>query len=48
MARPNTVHARLTDDGLKVVDDIAKQEQRTRSDMVRVLIAEAVKARGKR
>jgi hypothetical protein len=39
---------RLSDEGLAVIDSMAKIEQRTRSDMVRILISEAVKARGKR
>ncbi len=46
--RPKTVHVRLSDAGMQAVDDLAEAEQRTRSDMLRILIAEAVKARAKR
>lgn len=37
-AREVTVHVRLTADALARIDQLAAQEERTRSDMVRVLI----------
>ena len=39
---------RISEAGLDVLDRMAKDEQRTRSDMARILISEAVKARAKR
>ena len=45
MARANVITVRMTDEGLALVDEIAAEEERTRSNMCRVLIAEAVAAR---
>ena len=42
------VVVRLSDSGLAEVDGYAAAEQRTRSDMIRILLAEAVAARRKR
>lgn len=36
--RSETVHIRLTEDALAQLDKLAAQEERTRSDMIRVLI----------
>jgi predicted transcriptional regulator len=42
------VNIRLNPDGIKAVDRLAEEEQRTRSQMLRILIAEAVSVRAKR
>lgn len=36
--RDETVHIRLTRDALQRIDALATQEERTRSDMIRVLL----------
>jgi len=46
MARPNrpprvTVAVRLAEDGLKKVDELAEREDRTRSEMIRRMLAYA-------
>jgi metal-responsive CopG/Arc/MetJ family transcriptional regulator len=41
------VAIRLSPDGLAEVDRLAEAEHRTRSDMIRVLLIEAVQARRK-
>jgi metal-responsive CopG/Arc/MetJ family transcriptional regulator len=43
--RPNIIAIRLTDDGLRELDEAAAQEERSRSDMARILIAEAIQLR---
>lgn len=43
-----TTTIRLAPSGIAAIDSLADTEQRTRSQMVRILIAEALKARGKR
>jgi hypothetical protein len=42
------VTIRLSASGIAAIDSLADTEQRTRSQMVRILLAEALKARGKR
>ncbi|HEX5997150.1 MAG TPA: ribbon-helix-helix protein, CopG family [Jiangellales bacterium] len=42
------VVVRLADAGLEQIDRYAEQEQRTRSDMIRVLLGEAIEVRRKR
>lgn len=39
------VNVRLSPDGLKAIDALAEAEDRTRSDMIRILLKEAVAAR---
>lgn len=39
------VAVRLTPAGLAAVDKLAEEDQRTRSDMIRILLAEACAAR---
>lgn len=40
-----TVHVRLKPAAIAEIDKLAKLDQRTRSDMIRVLLAEAVQRR---
>ena len=40
-----TIHPRLSVAGIKAIDELAASEQRSRSQMVRILLAEALKAR---
>lgn len=42
------VVVRLSETGLEAIDEYAQAEQRTRSDMIRILLAEAITARRKR
>lgn len=42
-----TTTVRLGKSGIAAIDQLADQEDRTRSQMVRILLAEALKARGK-
>lgn len=42
------VGVRLSDNGLAALDNLAKAEGVTRSEMIRTLLAEAVQARQKR
>jgi metal-responsive CopG/Arc/MetJ family transcriptional regulator len=42
------VNVRLGRSGLAAIDQLAVEDKRTRSDMIRVLLAEAVDARRKR
>lgn len=42
------VHVRLTPAGIEAVDRLAATEQRSRSDMLRILIGEAVANRAKK
>jgi hypothetical protein len=42
-----TVTVRLLPSGIAAIDQLANLEDRTRSQMVRILLAEALKARGK-
>lgn len=44
-ARHQTVHVRLKDAAIEAIDKLAEKEMRTRSDMIRVLLAEAVQRR---
>lgn len=39
------LHFRVTPDALATLDKLAEQEQRTRSDMARILLSEALKRR---
>lgn len=39
------VAVRLAESGLAIVDEFARQEKLTRSDMIRILLGEAVRAR---
>jgi metal-responsive CopG/Arc/MetJ family transcriptional regulator len=48
MAPREKVAIRLSADGLAEVDRLAEAEHRTRSDMIRVLLIEAIAARRKR
>jgi hypothetical protein len=43
-----TTTIRLSPSGMAAIDQLANLEDRTRSQMVRILLAEALKARGKR
>jgi hypothetical protein len=40
-----TVNVRLSASGIAAIDTLADTEQRSRSQMVRILLAEALKAR---
>lgn len=42
-----TVHVRLKPAAIEAIDKLAEKEMRTRSDMIRVLLAEAVQRRTK-
>jgi len=42
-----TINVRLSSSGIAAIDSLAGAEQRTRSQMVRILLAEALKQRGK-
>lgn len=46
--RARDLHVRVTQDGLDAIDAIADEEHRTRSDMARVLLLDAVTAWQKR
>ena len=39
------LHFRVTSDSVAALDKLAEQEQRTRSDMARILLSEALKRR---
>jgi hypothetical protein len=39
------VNVRLSRSGLEAIDRLAVEDHRTRSDMIRILLAEAVQAR---
>jgi metal-responsive CopG/Arc/MetJ family transcriptional regulator len=41
------VTTRLAEDGVDQIDALAEQEDRTRSDMIRILLKEAIEARSK-
>lgn len=45
MSARQQVAVRLSPDGIDAIDTLAREEHRTRSDMIRVLLIEAVKAR---
>jgi len=46
-ARPVAINARISEGGAEWIDLIARDEQRTRSDVVRILLKEAIEARAK-
>lgn len=46
--RETTIGIRISEAGLKALDELAEQEQRTRSDMVRILLREGMEARARR
>lgn len=48
MTQREKVAVRLSADDLEAIDRLAETEHRTRSDMIRVLLIEAVAARTKR
>jgi metal-responsive CopG/Arc/MetJ family transcriptional regulator len=43
-----TLHIRLRPDAITEIDALAKEEERTRSDMARILLREGLEARQKR
>lgn len=43
--RTGDLHVRVGDEGLAAIDKLAEEDKRTRSDMARVLLGEAVAAR---
>lgn len=42
--RNNVVQVRFTDAGLAALDQLAKREERTRSDMIRILLRRGMEA----
>jgi metal-responsive CopG/Arc/MetJ family transcriptional regulator len=46
-AKRTQVAIRLTDHGLELIDEYAAQEERSRSDMIRKLLSEAIQHREK-
>ena len=42
------LNANVSDETLAAVDEIAKKEQRTRSQMTAILLSEAIEARNKK
>lgn len=46
-ARPVAINARISETGAEWIDLIAQQEQRTRSDVIRILLKEAIETRGR-
>ena len=48
MTQREKVAVRLSSDGIAEVDRLAELEHRTRSDMIRVLLIEAIEARRRR
>lgn len=45
LARDQMIHIRLSASGLAALDALAKAEERTRSDMIRLLLRDGVEAR---
>jgi metal-responsive CopG/Arc/MetJ family transcriptional regulator len=45
MSERLVVNARITQEGVDQIDALAEEEDRTRSDMIRILIKEAINAR---
>ena len=46
--REKELHIRVTPEGMAAIDALAGEDSRTRSDMARVLLSEAVEARRKK
>lgn len=42
--RGNVVQVRLSDAGLAALDELARREERTRSDMIRILLRRGMEA----